>query len=367
MTQDVGSDLDRIEHYDFELPKELIAQSPLSNREDARLMAISRTSRELEHWHIRDLDCVLRPNDCLVLNDTKVIPAKLVGHRQKTGGRWQGLVMDTDTNGNWRLLAKTRGRIKTGETVILEDRQGKPRLTLQLHARLDDGSWVAKVQTNERLGITDEDLQRSSNEWLEVVGRIPLPHYIRGGNMVDADVGDYQTIFAKSPGAIAAPTAGLHFTEALFQRMIERGIKITSVTLHVGIGTFRPVTVSSLGDHKMHSEFGTLSQPTVEVIRETKQAGGRVIAVGTTAVRVLETAAQSGSLNAWQGETDLFIQPGFKFNVIDGLLTNFHLPRSTLIVLVRAFGGDALVKHAYRMAVDEKYRFFSYGDAMLIT
>ena len=367
MTSDVGKQLDQIEHYDFELPKELIAQNPLPNREDARLLNVNRSTGELEHWHIRDLDQILRPNDCLVLNDTKVVPAKLVGHRQKTGGRWQGLVIDTDVNGNWRLLAKTRGKIQAGEIVILEDRQGKPRLQLQLHARLDDGSWVAKPETSEQLGVTQEDTVRTSQEWLQTIGRIPLPHYIRGGNMVDADVSDYQTTFAKTPGAVAAPTAGLHFTEPLFQRLIQRGIKITSVTLHVGIGTFRPVTVSSLAEHKMHAELGILPQTTVKTIEETRQAGGRVIAVGTTTVRVLETAGRSGTLEAWQGDTDLFIQPGFKFNVIDGLLTNFHLPRSTLVVLVRAFGGDKVMKKAYQKAIREKYRFFSYGDAMLIS
>ncbi|MCH2182337.1 MAG: tRNA preQ1(34) S-adenosylmethionine ribosyltransferase-isomerase QueA [Mariniblastus sp.] len=367
MTEDGGSDLERIEHYDFELPKELIAQSPLSQREDARLLSVGRARKTLEHWHIRDLDRLLRPEDCLVLNDTKVIPAKLVGSRQQTGGRWQGLVIETDPNGNWRLLAKTRGRIKVGETVVLEDRQAKPRVNLVLQARLDDGSWVASIETNEHLGSSQEDQDRSAQQWLDIVGRVPLPHYIRGGNMVDADLNDYQTVFAKNAGAIAAPTAGLHFTKALFQRLVERGIKIASVTLHVGIGTFRPVTVSPLDQHTMHSEYGSLAQPAVDAIRETKEAGGRVIAVGTTSVRVLETAGRAGDLQPWQGETDLFIRPGFQFQVIDGLLTNFHLPRSTLVVLVRAFGGDILMKDAYQEAIEEKYRFFSYGDAMLIT
>ena len=367
MTDDVASDPNRIEHYDFELPKELIAQNPLSQREDARLLSVSRAEQTLEHWHIRDLDQLLRPEDCLVLNDTKVIPAKLVGSRQQTGGRWQGLVIETDPNGNWRLLAKTRGRIKVGETVVLEDRQAKPRVHLKLQARLDDGSWVGRIEIDERLGSREEDRQRSPQQWLDIVGRVPLPHYIRGGNMVDADVSDYQTIFAKTAGAVAAPTAGLHFTEGLFQRLVERGIKIASVTLHVGIGTFRPVTVSPLDQHSMHSEYGSLAQPAIDTIRRTKEAGGRVIAVGTTSVRVLETAGREGDLQPWQGETDLFIRPGFQFQVIDGLLTNFHLPRSTLVVLVRAFGGDDLMKSAYQMAIVEKYRFFSYGDAMLIT
>jgi len=265
------------------------------------------------------------------------------------------------------MLAKTRGRIKVGETVILEDRQAKPRVKLVLQARLDDGSWVGSIQVDERFGGNQEDRDRSPQQWLDIVGRVPLPHYIRGGNMVDADLADYQTVFAKTAGAIAAPTAGLHFTSSLFHRLVDRGIKIASVTLHVGIGTFRPVTVSALADHTMHSEYGALNQAAVDTIRETKEAGGRVIAVGTTSVRVLETAGREAELQPWQGETDLFIQPGFPFKIVDGLLTNFHLPRSTLVVLVRAFGGDALMKDAYQLAIDEKYRFFSYGDAMLIT
>lgn len=347
----------RTDHYDFDLPKSLIAQAPLSNREDARLLTVDRESQTVDHHHIRDLDGLLRPGDCLVLNDTKVIPAKLVGYREKTKGRWQGLFLEADAQGNWRLLAKTRGKIQPGETVVLQDRNGVERSRLVLITKLEGGQWIARIEGNES----------SSMDELSLVGRIPLPHYIRGGNMVDSDISDYQTVFAKHPGAVAAPTAGLHLTKALMKRLIDREIEVATVTLHVGIGTFRPVGVNVLTEHEMHFEFGSIGEKSVQRIQDAKKAGGRIIAVGTTSVRVLETAAQDGELKPWSGDTNLFIRPGFKFNAVDGLLTNFHLPRSTLLVLVRTFGGDTLMKRAYREAVAEEYRFFSYGDAMLIT
>ena len=265
--------------------------------------------------------------------------------------------MEADANGNWRVLCKTRGKVQPGETVTLEDRDGVERLTLDLVARLEDGSWVVSPQVD---GGTPEEI-------LELIGRVPLPNYIRGGSMVDADVKDYQTVFAKNPGAVAAPTAGLHLTERLLNRIIDAGVQIAKVTLHVGIGTFRPVTADDLSEHKMHFERGSIDEKSAERINSLRDKGGRIIAVGTTSLRVLETAAASGKLEAWSGETDLFIRPPYKFKAIDGLLTNFHLPRSTLLVLVRTFGGDKLMTRAYEEAIAEKYRFYSYGDAMLIT
>ena len=350
-----SNDIHSADHYDFELPKELIAQHPVRNREDARLMTVTRSSSEIDHFHIRDLPEILRPGDCLVLNNTKVIPAKLVGFRTQTGGRWTGLFLEADGQGNWKMLCKTRGRIKPGETVTLRDSEGVERATLTLLARLDSGEWVGKPDME---GTTDEILQK--------VGRIPLPHYIRDGNMVDADRKDYQTVYAKEVGAVAAPTAGLHFTKPLVKKLIDMGVNIAQVTLHVGVGTFRPMTSDSISDHEMHSEWGTISQASVDLINRSRDAGGRVIAVGTTSVRVLETAAADGTLSPWSGDTNLFIQPSYQFKIVDGLLTNFHLPRSTLLVLVRTFGGDELMKRAYEAAVEEQYRFFSYGDAMLI-
>lgn len=354
-TDSVDSNL-KTDHYDFELPKELIAQAPLPNREDARLMLVGRQDQTVNHQHIRDLDSILRPGDCLVLNDTKVIPAKLVGFREKTRGRWQGLFLEADEQGNWKLLAKTRGRIEVGEKVVLQDRHGVERFRLVLLSKLEGGQWIARLED-----------EMDTMDALSLVGRIPLPHYIRGGNMVDADISDYQTVFAKQPGAVAAPTAGLHLTKALINRLVDVEVEIATVTLHVGIGTFRPVGVDVLTEHEMHYEYGSIGEASVERILNAKKSGGRVIAVGTTSVRVLETAASDGELKPWSGETNLFIRPGFRFNAIDGLLTNFHLPRSTLLVLVRTFGGDSLMTRTYQEAVEEKYRFFSYGDAMLIT
>ena len=350
--------------YDFKLPKELIAQEPSENREDARLMVVNPKLAEITHSHIRELDVALRSGDCIVLNDTKVVPAQLVGKRVRTGGRWQGLVVEDDGR-HWKMLAKTRGKIQIGERVELIDRQGKARFEIELISKTDDNFWIGTPLGDQS---NDEQLHSASHaELISLVGRIPLPHYIRGGNMVDADVQNYQTVFARNAGAIAAPTAGLHFTQSLLQRLIDKGVKIATVTLHVGIGTFRPLATENLNDHQMHAEFGSLSESSANTINQCRDAGGRIIAIGTTSVRVLESAATAEQpLAAWSGETDLFIKPGYQFKTIDGLLTNFHLPRSTLIVLVRTFGGHSLIKQAYRMAVDEEYRFFSYGDAMLI-
>jgi S-adenosylmethionine:tRNA ribosyltransferase-isomerase len=245
--------------------------------------------------------------------------------------------------------------MQPGETVTVTDRHGVDRATLTMIARLDDGGWAVKP-----------DIEGSYEEVLSQIGRVPLPHYIRDGNMVDSDLKDYQTIYAKSAGAVAAPTAGLHLTKRLIKELIDEGIRIAQVTLHVGIGTFRPVTADDLNDHVMHYETGEINRKSVDLINKTKEEGGRIIAVGTTSVRVLETAGSSGELQPWVGETNLFIKPPYQFKVIDGLMTNFHLPRSTLLVMIRTLGGDELMKRAYAEAVDEKYRFFSYGDAMLI-
>lgn len=354
-SEPISDDLSAVEHYEFELPKELIAQHPVRNREDARLMSINRMRKEIEHYHIRDLPQMLVPGDCLVVNNTKVIPAKLVGFRTSTRGRWTGLFLEADAQGNWKLLCKTRGRIRPGESVVLQDANGVERMQLMLLTRLDGGEWVARPEAE---GTTDEILAR--------IGRVPLPNYIRGGNMVDSDRIDYQTVYAKQVGAIAAPTAGLHFTKGLIKRLIDDKINVAQLTLHVGIGTFRPMTADRVNDHSMHQEWGSISENAVELINQSRAAGGRIIAVGTTCVRVLETAGRSGTLERWSGDTGLFIRPPYQFKVVDGLLTNFHLPRSTLLVLVRTFGGDELLKQAYDVAIEERYRFFSYGDAMLI-
>jgi S-adenosylmethionine:tRNA ribosyltransferase-isomerase len=349
------SSADSVDQYEYELPRELIAQSPLTRRDDARLLVADRATQQILHRHVRDLPELLRAGDLLVLNDSRVIPAQLVGLRDLSRGRWHGLFLEVDANGIWKVLAKTRGKIQPGETVSLQDRAGASRLKLKLLAKLSEGAWAAKPESS--LPILDI---------LDMVGRVPLPHYIRSGEMEESDVKSYQTVFATKPGSIAAPTAGLHFTKMLFDRLIAAKIAISRITLHVGVGTFRPIAVQQLSEHRMHQEWGQIDERAVQQIVECRNQGGRVIAVGTTSVRVLETAGQQPVLQSWSGLTDLFIRPPHTFQVVDGLLTNFHLPRSTLLVLVRTFGGDQFMQSVYQSAIDEKYRFFSYGDAMII-
>ncbi|HMP78543.1 MAG TPA: tRNA preQ1(34) S-adenosylmethionine ribosyltransferase-isomerase QueA [Pirellulaceae bacterium] len=346
---------DRLEHYDYELPKQLIAQSPLPTRDQARLLIVHRETSAISHAHVHDLPQLLNPGDLLVLNDTRVIPAKLVGFRASTRGRWQGLFLESDEHGVWRVLAKTRGKLQPGEKIVLQDRHGTEGLELTAVARLRDGAWAVKP-------VSD----RPWNELLESVGRVPLPQYIREGNMVDDDRRQYQTVYASKPGSVAAPTAGLHFTKSLLEQLIDVGARITRVTLHVGTGTFKPIAVDDIGQHQMHSEWGSIDDKAIAAMREARQVGGRVIAVGTTTTRLLETHARHDPTLPWSGRTELFIRPPFEFKAIDGLLTNFHLPRSTLLVLARTFGGDELIARAYRLAVEERYRFYSYGDAMII-
>ncbi|HAN98970.1 MAG TPA: tRNA preQ1(34) S-adenosylmethionine ribosyltransferase-isomerase QueA [Planctomycetaceae bacterium] len=351
---DTGSSPE-IAQYDYDLPKELIAQQPLATRTDARLMVVDRARGTIDHHHVRDLPELISARDALVLNNTRVIPAKLVGYRTSTKGRWYGLFLEADEHGVARLLGKTRGALQPGETVTLQNRNGVDDSRLVLLARLAGGHWAARLETPEPWP-----------QLLERVGRVPLPHYIHSDREDAREREIYQTVFAKHAGSVAAPTAGLHFTKDLLIYLNDMGVELCSVTLHVGIGTFRPVSVDKLDDHRMHAERGSISPETASRLRGVRERGGRVIAVGTTSVRVLETAARGGSIEAWQGETDVFIRPGHRFQAIDGLLTNFHLPRSTLLVLVRTFGGDELMREAYATAIRERYRFYSYGDAMLI-
>jgi S-adenosylmethionine:tRNA ribosyltransferase-isomerase len=329
-------------------------------------MVVDRRRQAIEHHHVRDLPHLLPEGDRLVLNDTKVIRAQLAGVRAQTGGRWQGLFLETTPDGHWRILCKTRGRLAPGEAISLRDREGRPSVKLWLIERLDEGRWLAHAETDEPIETV-----------LERVGRVPLPPYIRGGNMVDDDVVNYQTVYAKRPGAIAAPTAGLHFTRELLKALEARGVGYSQITLHVGLGTFRSIESESIDEHRMHSEWGEISAATAAEINQTRVDGGRVVAVGTTVVRLLETAARQDAaggdapssdrlIRPWQGTTDLFIRPPFEFRAIDALLTNFHFPRTTLLVLVQTFGGWELIAEAYRQAIAEEYRFYSYGDAMLI-
>ena len=347
--------MSELERFDYDLPRHLIAQQPAIARADARLLVVDRARQSLEHWHVRDLPELLRAGDCLIVNDTRVVPARLVGRRDRTGGRWEGLFMEVAPDGLWRILCKARGKLVPDETITLFDTDGRDALHLHMGVKQPDGSWIVRPESGEETFAL-----------LERVGRIPLPPYIRKGEMVDADREHYQTVFARWPGAIAAPTAGLHFTESLLGRLKEQGIIVCSLTLHVGPGTFRPITSDWLGEHKLDAEWGTIRQEAVDQIAECRKRGGRVVAVGTTSVRVLETAAADGTLKPFTGYTDLFIRPPYQFRAVDVLLTNFHLPRTTLLVLVRTFGGEELVMQAYEEAVREEYRFYSYGDAMLI-
>ena len=343
--------------YDYRLPKHLVAQNPLPNRADARLMVVRRQTGEVEHYHVRDLPELLNEGDVLVLNDTRVVPARLVGYRTETRGRWEGLFLESDGTGIWRVLAHTRGKPQPGESIRLINAQGAEDILLRLVAKLPAGS-------GEWLAIPDSDEDAST--LLDRVGRVPLPPYIRDGEMIETDREHYQTVFARVPGAVAAPTAGLHFTKKLLDEIRRKGIAIEYVTLHVGLGTFQPIKQEQIEQHRMHGERGRVTAGTAERLREAQSQGRRIIAVGTTVVRLLETAAAEGELRPFSGETDLFIRPPYCFRAVSAMMTNFHLPKTTLLVLVRTFGGDELIRRAYEEAIREEYRFYSYGDAMLI-
>ena len=346
------SELDR---YDYELPRDLIAQAPLHSRVDARLMVLNRAEDTISHRYVRDLPELLCEGDCLVINNTRVIPARLVGFRTETGGHWEGLFLESGPGGVWRIIGKTRGKLREHEAITLLDCDGREATHLELLAKQPDGAWIAKP-----------DAEADTLSILEQVGRVPLPPYIRGGEMIDSDRESYQTVFAEQPGAIAAPTAGLHFTDRLLRQLAEHGVDVCRVTLHVGAGTFRPIATETLAEHHLDAEWGRIDQPVIDQLEACRRRGGRVVAVGTTSVRLLETAAADGSLKPYTGKTDLFIRPPFRFHAIDAMMTNFHLPKTTLLVLVSTFGGHAIIQRAYQEAIREQYRFYSYGDAMLI-
>lgn len=356
-----------LRHYDYELPRERIAQQPLATRSDARLMLVDRSSGRIEHHHVRDLTSLISPDDTLIVNNSRVVPARLVGYRVQTQGRWQGLFLRADEQtGAWEVLTKTRGKLAAGELIAIQDRDARHAMTLVVVARTDDGHLLVKPQSLDP--ERDEQLTEAA-DWLDRYGRVPLPPYIRDGQMVDADVINYQTVYAAERGSVAAPTAGLHLTQSLLNQLEARGVAVSEVTLHVGIGTFRPIQTESLDEHVMHGEWGRIDAESCEVIQRRKAAGGRCIAVGTTSVRVLESAAAASggaTLKPWVGTTNLFIRPPFEFRAVDALMTNFHLPKSSLLVLVSAFASRDLVMHAYQVAIEQEYRFYSYGDAMLI-
>jgi S-adenosylmethionine:tRNA ribosyltransferase-isomerase len=348
----------QISDYDFDLPKELIAQEPCPARDRARLLVLDRRTGGLAHRHVCDLPDLLRPGDLLVLNDTRVIPARLFGRREKTAGQWEGLFLRHTDNGLWEMLGQTRGRLEVGECIEIEPPpwsgvEGALRLTLA-------------ARTPERHFLFAPSLPDAPEVLLERFGHVPIPPYIRKGADRPEDRERYQTVFARHAGSVAAPTAGLHFTPELLGRLTERGVALAYVTLHVGLGTFLPLSDESLAARRLHTEWATLPGATVAAVTACRRAGGRVVAVGTTTVRTLETVAESGPLRTWSGTTNLFIYPPFPFAVVDALVTNFHLPRSSLLMLVSAFAGRESIRRAYAEAVAQRYRFFSYGDAMLI-
>ena len=324
--------------FDYELPEQLIAQHPAERRDESRLLVVRRASGTLEHRTFRDLPDLLAPNDLLVLNDTKVLPARLLGTREQTGGKWEGLFLQRTPDGLWELMCKTRGYARVGETILVDG----------------DQRFIVRGRTEDKHWLVEPDPPGEPDAILARVGHIPLPPYIRKGRAKDEDQERYQTVFAERSGSVAAPTAGLHFTPELLKRLHS-----TRVTLHVGLGTFAPVKADDPAKHVIHREWCEVNKAACEAIRNCT---GRVIAVGTTATRTLETSGGK----PFRGETGLFIHPPFDFKIVRGMITNFHLPRTTLLLLVGAFAGSDLLRQAYEEAIRREYRFYSYGDAMLI-
>ena len=335
--------------FDFYLPEELIAQTPLERRDSSRLLTLDKCTGEIAHRHFYELPQLLRPGDCLVLNNSRVLPARLIGHRLPGGGACEVLLLTDKGDGLWECLVRPGRKLKPGAQVSF----GEGCLTATVEAEASGGNRLVRFH-----------YQGIFLEVLEELGKMPLPPYIKE-ELQDNE--RYQTVYSKINGSAAAPTAGLHFTPELLRQIQEMGVKLCYVTLHVGLGTFRPVKAEDIQDHEMHSEFCQISQETADVINSTKARGGRVICVGTTSCRTIESfAAEDGTMTARSGWTNIFIYPGYRFKVLDALITNFHLPQSTLIMLVSALAGREHVLAAYEEAVREKYRFFSFGDAMFI-
>ena len=338
-----------VKDYDYDLPEELIAQDPLEDRSSSRLMVLDRQTGDVEHRHFTDILEYLHPGDCLVINNTKVIPARLFGVKEDTQAKIEVLLLKRKENDIWETLVKPGKKAKPGTKLVF----GDGLLTAEVVDVVEEGNRLIQFHYD---GIFEEILDQ--------LGQMPLPPYITHQLK---DKNRYQTVYAKYDGSAAAPTAGLHFTKELLQKVKDMGVDIAEVTLHVGLGTFRPVKVDNVLDHHMHSEFYMVSQEAADKINRAKENEHRVIAVGTTSTRTLEAAAdENGHLQETSGWTEIFIYPGYQFKVIDALITNFHLPQSTLVMLVSALAGREHVLHAYETAVKEKYRFFSFGDAMLI-
>lgn len=344
------TNLMNVNDFDFQLPEELIAQTPLLDRSSSRLLVMDKDNGKIDHKHFRDITDYLHEGDTLVLNDTRVLPARLMGVKEDTGANIEVLLLKSIDGDVWETLVKPAKKVKVGTVVSF----GEGLLRAECTGILDHGGRHFKM-------IYDGIFY----EVLEGLGEMPLPPYIRE-KLEDQD--RYQTVFAKERGSAAAPTAGLHFTDELLKEIAEKGVNIAFITLHVGLGTFRPVSVESIEDHEMHAEFYRINEETAQLINRTKAQGGRVISVGTTSTRTLESVANKfgGELQEDSGWTDIFIFPGYQFKAIDGLITNFHLPKSTLVMLVSALSNRDHILNAYNEAVNERYRFFSFGDAMFI-
>ena len=333
----------------YDLPEELIAQDPLEDRTASRLLVLNRETGAIEHKIFSDVIDYLNEGDCLVINNTRVIPARLIGEKEDTGGKVEVLLLKRRANDVWETLVKPGKKLRPGARVTF----GDGRLKAEILEIAEEGNRLVRFYYE---GIFEEIL--------DSLGEMPLPPYITH-KLEDKEM--YQTVYAKYDGSAAAPTAGLHFTKELLSKIEEKGIKIASITLHVGLGTFRPVKVDDVNNHHMHTEWYEVNAEAADIINETKRNGGRVICVGTTSCRTIESVAdEKGYMKAKTGETDIFIYPGYKFKVMDGLITNFHLPESTLVMLVSAFAGKENVLAAYETAVKERYRFFSFGDAMIL-
>ncbi|MFT4412772.1 tRNA preQ1(34) S-adenosylmethionine ribosyltransferase-isomerase QueA [Fredinandcohnia humi] len=340
----------KVDLFDFHLPEELIAQTPLEDREASRLMILDKKTGDITHSHFRSILSYLHEGDCLVLNDTRVLPARLYGVKDNTGANVEVLLLKQEKEDTWETLVKPAKRVKEGTVLNF----GEGKLKAICTGIGEHGGRYLDFQYD---GIF--------YEILDELGEMPLPPYIR--EQLD-DQDRYQTVFAKHRGSAAAPTAGLHFTEELLQEIRNKGVHIAFITLHVGLGTFRPVSADTIDEHEMHSEFYQMTEGTARLLNQVKEAGGKIISVGTTSTRTLETIVKNngGKFVESSGWTNIFIYPGYKYEAIDGLVTNFHLPKSTLIMLVSALAGRENIIHAYEQAVKERYRFFSFGDAMLI-
>ena len=339
-----------VDLYDFELPEALIAQTPLPDRTASRLLTLNKQSGDISHHTFSDILAYLQSGDTLVLNDTRVIPARLFGVKEETGAKAEVLLLRNLGEDRWETLVKPGKKLKTGAVIVFGE-----ELRATVESESDMGGRILRFHY---AGIFNEILDR--------LGQMPLPPYIK--EKLD-DRERYQTVYSKHEGSAAAPTAGLHFTEDLLNRVREKGVTVAFLTLHVGLGTFRPMSVERVEDHVMHAEYYVLPPETAEVLNATKARGGRVIAVGTTSARTLETVAQkcgAGPITACSGWTDIFIYPGYQFGLVDAMLTNFHLPKSTLVMLVSALAGREHILKAYREAIEQQYRFFSFGDAMFI-